>query len=140
MSGEMVLLTRASWALAGVLNAQQKLNLTGNRDLEGHIPPEIGNLANVEELYLGGNNLSGSIPAELGNLSNIIWLGLSHNELTGSIPPELGDLEKLERLHLRNNDICGSVPVGLYKVNDVALQDNPRLGSPCEEAVSENSQ
>ncbi len=33
--------------------------------LSGPIPPEPGNLANLEVLYLGGNELSGCIPAGL---------------------------------------------------------------------------
>ena len=46
------------------------LSLVGNL-LTGEIPPELGNLANLEELYLGGNQLSGAIPPELGNLVNL---------------------------------------------------------------------
>ena len=34
--------------------------------LTGEIPPEIGNLTNLEGLYLNSNNLTGSIPPGQG--------------------------------------------------------------------------
>ena len=42
--------------------------------LSGEIPPELGNLANLEDLALRGNQLSGEIPPELGNLANLTVL------------------------------------------------------------------
>ncbi len=39
--------------------------------LSGEIPPELGNLANLTELYLQENQLSGCVPPELGNLANL---------------------------------------------------------------------
>ncbi len=39
--------------------------------LSGPIPPDLGNLANLSDLRLGGNQLSGPIPPELGNLANL---------------------------------------------------------------------
>ena len=40
-------------------------------NLAGTIPGELGNLSNLETLYLGFNELAGTIPAELGSLSNL---------------------------------------------------------------------
>ena len=40
--------------------------LLWENDLSGAIPAELGNLANLETLFLDGNDLSGAIPAELG--------------------------------------------------------------------------
>ena len=54
----------------------------------GEIPPEIGNLTNLESLSLLYNDeLTGSIPSEIGNLSNLNSLNLSLNQLSGNIPP-----------------------------------------------------
>ena len=85
------------------------LVLIGNQ-LAGPIPPELGNLANLQELELLGNELTGPIPAELGNLSNLRWLGLQDNQLPGPIPPELGNLANLHGLGLGGNQLTGPIP------------------------------
>ncbi len=71
----------------------------GNR-LAGPIPPELGELANLETLSLDLHELSGTIPPELGKLANLKTLSLSRNRLTGTLPPELGNLIRLESLNL----------------------------------------
>lgn len=71
----------------------------GNR-LAGRIPPELGDLANLETLSLDLNDLSGSIPPELGKLAHLRTLSLSRNRLAGTLPPELGNLTRLESLNL----------------------------------------
>ena len=81
--------------------------------LSGPIPPELGDLANLQQLWLNWNDLSGSIPVELGGLAELQWLVLDQNNLSGSIPAELGNLSQLERLHLNNNNLWGPIPAEL---------------------------
>ena len=57
-----------------------------NNNLNGPLPTELGNLANLAILDLDGNQLSGPVPPILGNLSNLIILDLSDNQLDGPIP------------------------------------------------------
>jgi len=78
--------------------------------LEDSIPPEIGNLINLERLTLYWNGHTGSIPPEIGNLTNLIVLSLGGNDLEGSIPPEIGNLTNLVHLMLNNNRLEGSIP------------------------------
>ena len=59
----------------------------------------------VTELDLRDNQLSGSIPSELGNLANLEGLWLDGNQLSGSIPSELGNLDNLERLGLHRQPV-----------------------------------
>ncbi len=80
-------------------NSGTGLRNGGNR-LAGPIPPELGELANLETLSLDSNGLSGTIPPELGKLANLKTLSLSRNRLTGTLPPELGNLIRLESLNL----------------------------------------
>ncbi|MDE0080174.1 MAG: hypothetical protein OXO50_21830, partial [Caldilineaceae bacterium] len=64
----------------------------------------------VIKLNLSENGLSGSIPPELGNLTELESLGLADNRLSGEIPPELGNLIYLESLYLNNNELSGEIP------------------------------
>ena len=45
----------------------------------------------VTDLRLGDNQLSGSIPSELGNLANLEWLYLRDNQFSGCVPVKLLD-------------------------------------------------
>ena len=90
------------------------LSLEDN-ELSGSIPAELGKLEKLEVLVLGDwwaghNELTGSIPAELGNLGNLRILNLSGNRLDGAMPPELGRLSKLEELYLGDNPFTGPIP------------------------------
>ena len=97
-----------------------KLHLGDNR-LSGEIPPELGNLANLEVLSLHENQLSGEIPPELGNLANLEVLSLSRNQLSGEIPPELGNLANLEVLSLQENQLSGEIPLELGNLANLQL-------------------
>ena len=67
------------------------------------------------------NQLTGPIPAELGNLTNLQVLFLSFNQLTGPFPDELGNLTNLQVLGLADNQLTGCVPVGLRDVADTRM-------------------
>ena len=104
-----------------------ELNLSGRVEgpievgggLQGYIPPELGNLANLEVLDLWLNNLTGTIPPELGNLANLKRLSLGENRLTGVIPPELGRLANLEGLDLGVNALGGAIPSELENLTEL---------------------
>ena len=61
-------------------------------------------------MYLDDNALTGRVPPELGQLTNLQLLWLSTNELSGPIPSELGQLTNLQTLRLGNNQLTGCVP------------------------------
>ena len=86
--------------------------------LTGSIPAELGNLANLEWLFLYNNNLTGDIPSELGSLANLELFNLSNNQLSGSIPSDLGNLAPSEGGSLNAfffcvNNLTGPVPAAL---------------------------
>ena len=96
------------WGVDYSIENTTVLNLS-NSGLTGSIPPEIGNLTNLEWLDLQNNELTGSIPSEIGNLINLERLHLDNNQLTGLIPPEIGNLTNLERLYLNDNQLTGEI-------------------------------
>ena len=106
------------------------LNLGGN-SLTGEIPPELGNLTNLEWLSLDNNSLTGEIPSELGDLSSLEVLWLYNNSLTGEIPSELGDLSNLEELSLSYNSLTDEIPPelgSLSSLEDLWLDSNSLTG------------
>ena len=114
----------------GNLANLEALHLTSIK-LTGSIPPELGNLVNLRELDLSFNQLTGSIPPELGNLANLHILDISNNQLTGSIPSELGNLGNLIGLDLRGNQLTGSIPpeLGDLRLSSLHLNDNQLIGN-----------
>ena len=86
---------------------------------------------NVTQLLLDGYGLNGPLPPELGNLSNLERLNLQRNQLTDDIPPELGKLTQLTLLRLSGNRLTGCVPAAL---EDVSTNDFEGLELPfCDE-------
>uniref|UniRef100_A0A803MN11 Protein kinase domain-containing protein n=2 Tax=Chenopodium quinoa TaxID=63459 RepID=A0A803MN11_CHEQI len=110
------------------------MRVGGNKDIEGKIPENFGDLSNLTVLGLADSGISGSlpsnlgklsklqtlsiyttsisgvIPADLGNCSELVNIYLYENSLSGSIPPEIGKLKKLEKLLLWQNSLVGSIP------------------------------
>jgi len=78
------------------------LYLTGN-DLQGAVPNELSNLTELVEIYFRNNDFS-SLPEDIGNLDNLIVLNASANEFTW-LPNGISDCQNLEYLNLNINDI-----------------------------------
>ena len=87
--------------------------------LEGEIPAEIGDLADLRSLRLDHNQLSGPIPTTVGSLEHLAALWLGDNQLTGTLPTEFAELDSLSGLWIGNNRLTGVVPTGL---RDLPLQ------------------
>lgn len=107
------------------------INFNNNHNLSGIIPKGIGDLSNLESLYLAYNKLTGEIPPAIGNLKNLKTLRLDNNQFTGNIPPEIGNLQNLNTLHLDNNKLTGDIPpeIGnLKSIKYLHLEKNQLTG------------
>lgn len=127
-------------------------------DFTGTIPRELGNLPNLERLFLLSNNLTGPIPFDslansksltefrvsdnplnlvlpdsLGNLSSSFRSFLASNcEITGSIPNTIGNLTGLASLDLSSNGLSGTIPStmkSLHNLQNLDLRRNNISGT-----------
>ena len=78
------------------------LQLSSNY-LSGQIPPDLGNLEELQVLSISGNQLTDIIPPELGKLVNLKHLRLDHNKLSGELPRTLTELTLLSGLYFGDN-------------------------------------
>ena len=114
----------------GDLTGLTRIDLDEN-SLTGEIPAQLGNLVSVTHLYLFENKLTGTIPPELGSMVNLQVLYISDNAFTGTIPTELGDLSSLTQLILGDNDLTGPIPEeigGMASLRHFFVRDNRLTG------------
>ena len=109
--------------------------------LTGEIPPEIGDLINLEWLYLSLNQLTGEIPSEISNLLNLEWLYLYGNQLVGEIPDSICNLVENDCfIGISNNQLCPPYPdCGEGPVTSDGYQDTSECEEPslCDEGYTE---
>ena len=89
----------------------------------GEIPSGIGNLVNLNNLFMDGNKFTGIIPSDVGNLQKLQRFSLSNNRLSGRLPITLGNLSLLNELSLNNNKLQGTIPSSIEKCQNLLLLD-----------------
>ena len=127
--------TDASGRVVGLAmsNYDSQLDRWINNNVKGPIPPELGDLTELEYLQFFENSLSGPIPPELGRLTNLRHLDFNGNDLSGPIPPELGDLASLTFLWLLYNDLTGPIPENFLELDaleEFRFEGNADLCAP----------
>jgi hypothetical protein len=68
--------------ISSILPGLKVLNFDDNC-LSGHIPPDIGNMTNLQYIVLSRNEFTGPIPASIGNLVHLKDFQVWQNKLTG---------------------------------------------------------
>lgn len=97
-----------------------------------YLPPEIGQLSNLEILYLDNNSLT-ALPEEILNLKKLRELYLGGNKLR-EIPKKISELINLEILRLEYNElVCLPSQIGSLKnLRDLRVGANKLLMLPPE--------
>ena len=97
-------------ALVALHNATGRPNWSSNNNWLSDVPigqwegVTTEDNGRVTELNLQFDQLSGEIPPELGNLANLEWLDLNRNQLSGCVPSSL-----LAQLDMSNSNL-GDLP------------------------------
>jgi len=94
----------------GNLSNLQELLLAYNPFAPGVIPPQLGKLAKLKNLWAPSCNLVGDIPDSIGNLLALTNLDLSWNQLSGIIPESITKLNQIVQIELYHNNLTGRIP------------------------------
>ncbi|KAG6791524.1 hypothetical protein POTOM_000645 [Populus tomentosa] len=70
----------------------------GINNFSGTLPPELGQLVNLEELYVNSCGLGGEIPSTFVNLQRMTTFWDSDAAFTGNIPDFIGNWTALTSL------------------------------------------
>lgn len=94
----------------GKLSELTEMAIAYNNFKPNRLPPEIGNLKKLVNLFLPFSNFVGPIPDSIGNLTLLTNLDLSSNSISGPIPDSIGGLRSIKKIQLYNNRLSGELP------------------------------
>ncbi|KAK3419908.1 hypothetical protein EUGRSUZ_G00670 [Eucalyptus grandis] len=92
-----------------------------NNSFRSKIPPQFGQLFRLQKLFLNNNSFGGQIPSNLSHCSKVLILNLGFNMLEGNLPVELGSLSKLQVLILQVNRLKGNIPSSFGNLSSLQL-------------------
>ena len=105
------------------------MNLSKN-DLEGPLPPTIGDLKELRNLNVEKNSITGKLPESVFDLRQLRVLNLNGNLFSGTLSDEIGELGELGEGHFGDNQFEGEIPSALgrlLKLELLRLQDNHNI-------------
>lgn len=100
-------------------------------NLNGSLPDNLDNFANLTVFSVNKNLLSSSIPTSMFNIVKLIYLGLSYNNLNNTIPSNINNLVNLQYLFLNVNSLSGNIPNvnNLVNLQYLVLNSNSLSGN-----------
>ncbi|PRQ31309.1 putative protein kinase RLK-Pelle-DLSV family [Rosa chinensis] len=85
----------------------------------GTVPPELGNLVNLQKLILSANNLTGELPVALMNLTKLTELRISSNNFTGRMPDFQESWNQLQKLEIQASGLQGPIPSSISVLSNL---------------------
>jgi len=125
----------------GNLKQLQTLFLAGN-SISGSLPQSMKELSSLTHLDLSDNNLEGSIFSSIENLSNLSFLSISNNQLSGDVPDSIKYLTGLMHLNLSGNNLSGYLPASIWQLQYLSylnLSGNQFIGDVLTDCYSAKS-
>ena len=123
--------TGENWNTSAPVSTWVGVTTTGNKvtrlvrqsvGLSGQIPETIGNLTNLEGLYIGLGDLDliGPIPESIGNLINLRFLWFQGTGMSGELPESIGNLVNLQELRCIGNNFYGPIPESIGNLTQLS--------------------
>lgn len=112
------------------------------------MPDQIGNLRNLQRLYIRSSKKLETLPPGIGDLKNLTELAITSTSVQ-TLPATIGQLQRLRKLRLRDNSL-ESIPAEITQLDsivDLELQSNElaelpqgfeRLIDRCKVRISNN--
>eukprot|EP00884_Botryococcus_braunii_P018424 jgi/Botrbrau1/5265/Bobra.0172s0124.1 len=125
-------LCRSLWTLPpeiGQLTNLQQLDLTRCRSLSA-LPQEIGQLENLQELILYDCPSLSALPHEIGRLRALQNLYLTGCKRLSALPPQIGHLPALQRLSLSHCDSLSALPPQIGQLPELLLPGEQAAALP----------
>lgn len=98
----------------------------------GKLPESISKLTKLRNLTIKTTNLT-ILPPEVGELQQLERLYLFFNSFEGNLPKELGNLPSNTKIWIQNNKFSGTVPLEILKNrSDIILDHNNFTELPWE--------
>jgi Leucine-rich repeat (LRR) protein len=119
-------LTGDGWTALFGVPSLTVLGVAGNELITGNLQG-IGNLANLQQLYIGETKIGGPLPEELGQLVNLLVIKSPETAFTGAIPSSFGNLKNLTELDFGKNQLTGSLAEelgGMSLLKKISLDGN----------------
>jgi Leucine-rich repeat (LRR) protein len=100
----------------GNLTQLQQLYLHATM-LSGTLPGNLGKLIWLQNLWVFRTRISGTMPSSMGQMTSLLRLECYKTDLSGTLPESLERLSRLQRLVTGETEISGSLPAGLGQMS-----------------------
>ena len=110
----------------------ENIRMNDGNSIEGEIPAAIGEMSNLNLLWLHGNQFSGELPVELRKLEKISVINLANNNFSGTFFDKLGVKPELTSLIINNNQFSGEwlslININMPKLSTLWINNNSFTG------------
>ncbi|KAI5422863.1 hypothetical protein KIW84_046044 [Lathyrus oleraceus] len=90
-----------------------------NNQMSGNLPPELGNLTQIQTLGISSNYFSGELPATLAKLTTLLEFRIEDNQFSGKIPDYIQNWTSITKLMIQGSGLKGPIPSGISRLRNL---------------------